>query len=241
MEITQQVAFVTGAGRGLGKHFVAELQRRGVTKIYAAARNPESIDVPGVVPVRLDVTDDATVTAAAELAQDVTLLVNNAGVSALAPFVKGDIDAIRHEMDVNVWGVLRTVRAFAPVLGANGGGAILNVLSQMAFRVFGIADSYSASKAAAWQLTNGVRLELAGQGTQLTALLMALVDTDMSAWAKPEDGWDLARPEDVVGAALDGVEAGVAEVYGDEMTRAWRARLGEPIESLYPEAFAHRA
>ncbi|MFC7879643.1 SDR family oxidoreductase [Isoptericola sp. NPDC057391] len=238
MDITNQIALVTGANRGIGRHFVAELLGRGATKVYAAARQPEAVDVPGATPLRLDVTDDDSVAAAAERAQDVTILVNNAGVAALTPFVGGDLEGARREMDVNYWGTLRMVRAFAPILGRNGGGGILDVLSQSAFRAFGFADTYGAAKAAAWQLTNGVRLELAGQGTQVTGLAMALVDTDMSGWARGQDDWALAEPLDVVRRALDGFAAGALEVFGDETTREWRSRLGEPAEALYPEAVA---
>lgn len=241
MEITQQVALVTGANRGIGRHFVTELLDRGAAKVYAAARRPEEVDVPGATPIRLDVTDDDSVAAVAEQAQDVTVLVNNAGVAALTPFLGGDLAGARREMDVNYWGTLRMVRAFAPVLGANGGGGILDVLSQSAFRAFGFADTYGAAKAAAWQLTNGVRLELAGQGTQVTGLAMALVDTDMSDWARGQDDWALAEPLDIVRRALDGFEAGAFEVLGDEMTREWRSRLGEPAEALYPQAVADPA
>jgi NAD(P)-dependent dehydrogenase (short-subunit alcohol dehydrogenase family) len=236
MEIKNQVALVTGANRGIGRHFVTELLRRGAAKVYAAARTPASVDVPGATPLRLDVTDDDSVTAVSEQAQDVTVLVNNAGVAALTPFVGGDLAGARREMEVNYWGTLRMVRAFAPILGSNGGGGILDVLSQSSFRAFGFADTYGAAKAAAWQLTNGVRLELAGQGTQVTGLAMALVDTDMSDWAKGQEGWALSEPLSIVRQALDGFEAGAFEVLGDEMTREWRARLGEPAEALYPQA-----
>jgi NAD(P)-dependent dehydrogenase (short-subunit alcohol dehydrogenase family) len=236
MEIKNQIALVTGANRGIGRHFVTELLDRGASKVYAAARAPESVDVPGAVPLRLDVTDEASVEAVAAAAGDVTLLINNAGVATLDGFVDGDLAAARLEMEVNYWGSLRMVRAFASILKANGGGAILNVLSQSSFRAFGFADTYGASKAAAWQLTNGVRLELAEQGTQVIGLAMALVDTDMSAWAKGADEWSLSDPADIARAALDGVEVGAFEVFGDEMTREWRSRLGEPAEALYPEA-----
>ena len=236
MEIRNQTALVTGANRGMGRHFVAELLDRGAAKVYAAARTPQAVDIPGAVPLRLDVTDDASVAAVAAAAADVTLLVNNAGVASLGGLVDGDLADARLEMEVNYWGTLRMVRAFAPILRANGGGGILNVLSQSSIRAFGFANTYGASKAAALMLTNGVRLELAGQGTQVTGLAVALVDTDMSAWAKDQEGWVLSDPADVVRAALDGFEAGALEVVADELTRAWRARLGEPTEALYPEA-----
>ena len=236
IDLTDQVALVTGANRGLGRHFADELLSRGAAKAYVTARHPEPTGDPREVPLALDVTQEQSVAAAAAAAPDVTLLINNAGVATLSPFLGEGLDGARQEMEVNYWGSVHMVRAFAPILKNNGGGAILNVLSQSAFRAFGFADTYGAAKAAAWQLTNGVRLELAGQGTQVTALAMALVDTDMSAWAKSEPGWSLADPVQVVRSALDGLEAGAAEVYGDEMTRDWRSRLGEPIERLYPQA-----
>lgn len=213
-----------------------QLVERGASKVYAAARTPFAPDHPGVVPLQLDVTDDASVAHAAAASSDVTLLVNNAGVASLSGIMNGDPDDARHEMEVNYWGVLRMIRAFGPILRENGGGGILNVLSQSSIRAFGFADTYGASKAAAWQLTNGARLELAAQGTQVTALAMALVDTDMSAWAKDQQKWSISDPADIVRAALDGFEAGAFEVMADDMTREWRARLGERAEALYPEA-----
>lgn len=234
MDITDQTALVTGANRGLGRYFVTELLNRGAAKVYATARRPKPATDPRVVPLPLDVTDARAVEAVATAAPDVTLLINNAGVTTLSTFLDGDLAGARQEMEVNYWGGLHMMRAFAPILTDNGGGAILNVLSQSAFRAFGFADTYGAAKAAAWQLTNGVRLELASQGTQVIGLAMALVDTDMSDWAKAE-GWPFAEPAEVVRAGLDGLEAGALEVYGDEMTRQWHARLGEPAEQLYPQ------
>jgi NAD(P)-dependent dehydrogenase (short-subunit alcohol dehydrogenase family) len=215
MEIQNQIALVTGANRGIGRSLVAELQRRGAAKVYAAARRPETVDVPGVVPLRLDVTDDASVTEAAAVATDVTLLINNAGVSTLAKLVDGAEADIRLEMETNYFGTLRMARAFAPVLGTNGGGAILNVLSVMAWMAYEFANGYAASKAAAWALTNGIRLELAGQGTQVTGLAMAGVDTDMMAWA---DGIEKTDPAEIARVAVDGIEAGAMEVLADEGT-----------------------
>lgn len=232
MEIENQIALVTGANRGIGRRLVAELQRRGAAKVYAAARRPETVDIPGAVPLRLDVTDDASVAEAAAVATDVTLLVNNAGVATLAKLVDGPEADIRLEMETNYFGTLRMVRAFAPVLGANGGGAILNVLSVMAWTAYEHSNGYSASKAAAWALTNGVRLELAGQGTQVTGLAMASVDTDMMAWA---DGIEKTDPAEIARLAVDGIEAGAMEVLGDENTRRWKARLGEDPALLYPQ------
>ncbi|MFD6155326.1 SDR family oxidoreductase [Nocardia sp. NPDC060256] len=231
MELENSIALVTGANRGIGRRFVTELQSRGALKIYAAARNPAEVDQPGVIPLRLDVTDDASVTAAAAAAGDVTLLINNAGMSTFAKLVDGAMPDIRQEMETNYFGTLRMVRAFAPVLAANGGGAVLNVLSVMAWMAYEHSNSYSAAKAAAWALTNGIRLELADQGTQVTGLAMASVDTDMMAGIDV----DKSDPALIARRALDGVRAGALEVLADAQTVAWKARLGEDPALLYPQ------
>ncbi|MEU6110738.1 SDR family oxidoreductase [Streptomyces albidoflavus] len=237
MDIRDEIALVTGANRGIGLAFVTELRRRGVKKVYAAARRPETLpELPGVVPLELDVTDTASVARAASTAADTTLLVNNAGVSTFARLTDGPEDDIRREMETNYFGPLRTVRAFAPVLAAGGGGAVLNVLSVMAWMAYEHSNSYGASKAAAWALTNGVRYELAGQGTQVTALAMASVDTDMMAGIEDEK----SAPEAIVRAALDGLEAGALEVLADDRTARWKARLGEDPALLYPHLAAAR-
>lgn len=234
MDIQNSIALVTGANRGIGRCFVTELRRRGAGKIYAAARRPETVDIPGVVPLQLDVTDDASVAAAAATAPDVTLLVNNAGVSTFARLADGAMSDIRLEMETNYFGTLRMARAFAPALAANGGGAVLNVLSVMAWMAYEHSNSYSASKAAAWALTNGLRLELAGQGTQVTGLAMASVDTDMMAGIDT----DKTDPALIARAALDGVQAGALEVLADAQTARWKARLGDDPAVLYPQLVA---
>ncbi|MFD5024554.1 SDR family oxidoreductase [Streptomyces sp. NPDC058373] len=235
MDIHKEIALVTGANRGIGRSFVAELRRRGAEKVYAAARRPETVPaLPGVVPLELDVTDAASVARAARTAADTTLLVNNAGVSTFARLTDGAEGDIRREMETNYFGPLRMVRAFAPVLAAHGGGAVLNVLSVMAWMAYEHSNSYGASKAAAWALTNGVRYELAGQGTQVTALAMASVDTDMMATIEDEK----SDPDTIVRAALDGLQAGSLEVLADGRTARWKARLGEDPALLYPHLAA---
>lgn len=220
MDINNSVALVTGANRGLGRAFAERLLERGARKVYATARRPETVDLPGVEVLPLDVTDPASVRAAAQAASDVTLLVNNAGVSG-TDLVTGSLDSVRRELETNVFGSLATIRELAPALAANGGGAIVNVLSAMSW--FGVngANSYHMTKAAAWAMTNGVRLELADQGTLVTAVHLGLADTDMSA------GWpvDKISPSDLADAALDGVEAGSAEVLADQWSRDVKARL----------------
>lgn len=234
MELSGSIALVTGANRGIGRHFAQQLLERGAEKVYATARNPGQVDLPGVEVLRLDVTDPASVAAAAAVATDVTLLVNNAGVSKYQNLVDGDLDLIRLELDTHLWGTLATVRAFAPLLAANGGGAILNVLSRMSWLSFLGANSYAVAKAAEWSLTNGIRLELAEQGTLVTGLLLSATETDMMA------GWDIPKndPADVVRAALDGIEAGSLEVLADDDTVATKASLSADPSVVYPQLAA---
>lgn len=221
MQIKNSTALVTGANRGLGRAFAQELMARGAAKVYAAARRPESIDIPGVIALPLDITDPAQVAAVAEVAADTNVLINNAGVTTFARASTGDLDDIRLEMETNYFGTLAMSRAFAPHLAAAGGGAILNVLSVMAWLGFEHSNTYGASKAATWALTNGLRVELAPQGTQVTGLVLASTDTDMMAWADI----DKNRPEDVVRAALDGMEAGQQEVLADDISVQAKANL----------------
>jgi NAD(P)-dependent dehydrogenase (short-subunit alcohol dehydrogenase family) len=222
-------ALVTGANRGLGRHFAEQLVKRGASRVYAAARRPETIDIPEVVPVRLDLTDSDTIRSAAATAADVTLLVNNAGVSHWTNLVTGDLDAVRAELQTNFWGTLAMVRAFAPILKAAGGGAILNVLSAQSWFAYPSTNGYHASKAAQWALTNGVRMELAGQGTLVTGLHLGAIDTDFSA------GYDGPKgdPADAARAGLDGIEAGLIEVIADDWSAHVKRSLAEDPTRLY--------
>jgi NAD(P)-dependent dehydrogenase (short-subunit alcohol dehydrogenase family) len=234
MEIQGSIAIVTGANRGLGRHFAAQLLERGAAKVYAGSRRIESVDLPGVEPVQLDITDPASVAAAAKTASDATILINNAGVATFANLIDGAEDAIRREMETNYFGTLNMVRAFAPVLGANGGGAVLNILSVLSWRSAGIGHAYSAAKAASWSLTNGARIELAAQGTQVVGLHVAGIDTDMLAGveAKKSDPADIAR------AGLDGIESGALEVLADPDTVEIKASLNADPGIIYPELAA---
>jgi NAD(P)-dependent dehydrogenase (short-subunit alcohol dehydrogenase family) len=230
MDFSKQVALVTGASRGLGRHFVQQLLARGV-KVYATARNPSQITIPGAQALYLDVTDPASVIEAAQIASDVTLLVNNAGVITRSNLVTSDLDDVRLELETNFFGTLNVVRAFAPVLAKQGGGAILNVLSRLSWVSYPGANGYAASKAAAWSLTNSIRLELAEQGTQVSGLLLSSTDTDMMA------GFDIPKnnPVDVVNLALDGVAAGELEIIADSDTAQVKAALSADPRLLYPQ------
>jgi NAD(P)-dependent dehydrogenase (short-subunit alcohol dehydrogenase family) len=221
MEINGSVALVTGANRGLGRHFALELLNRGARTVYATARDPRTVDLPGVRVLRLDITDPGSVAAAADVATDVSLLVNNAGVATYTNLLDGDLQQIRLEMETHYFGTLRVVRAFAPVLARNGGGAILNVLSVLSWANYDGANAYSAAKAAQWSLTNGIRMELSGQGTSVTGVHLGAADTDMMA------GFDVPKldPAHVAATALDGVAAGRTEVLVDDASRAAKAAL----------------
>ncbi|MGA4996115.1 SDR family oxidoreductase [Nonomuraea bangladeshensis] len=221
MDLTTSVALVTGANRGLGRVLAAQLLERGA-KVYAGARNPSAVDLPGAFPLQLDVTDPASVERVAKAAPDVTLLINNAGSSTGQSLVHGDLDRIRLEMETHYFGTLGVTRAFAPLIEANGGGAILNVLSVLSWLHPGGAGAYSAAKAAAWALTNAVRDELAPRGIAVSALHVAYMDTDMAAHVPAEQKTD---PAIVAALALDGIATGAREILADDVTRQVKAGL----------------
>lgn len=233
MDIRNTVALVTGANRGLGLAFAQALLAAGARKVYAAARDPASITLPGVVPLQLDVTDPVQVAAAVRAAGDVNLVINNAGISRGASFLSGGAaEAARAEFETNFFGPLALSQAFAPVLASQGGGAIVNVLSVLSWINLPGAATYSASKAAAWSLTNGLRQELKAQGTRVVALHVGFMDTDMTK------GIDLpkASPADVVAQVLDALATGRDEVYADELSRQVKAGLSAEKGSYRGEA-----
>ena len=222
MQIKNSVVLVTGANRGLGQAFVNALLEAGAAKIYAAARDPSSITLKGVVPIQLDVTSAADIAAAAKQCTDLTLLVNNAGIGRSASFLSsGSADAARAELETNFFGPLALSQAFAPILKANGGGAIVNVLSVLSWLNLSAAATYSASKSAAWSLTNGLRNELRAQGTQVVGVHVAFMDTDM---ARKMPG-PKADPLDVARQTLAALEAGQDEVLADALTRGVKQGL----------------
>jgi NAD(P)-dependent dehydrogenase (short-subunit alcohol dehydrogenase family) len=236
MNLQGATALVTGSNRGIGHHFAVELLHRGA-KVYATARRPELVDIPGAEVIGLDITDQASVEAVAKLADDVDVLINNAADTAGGNLVTGDLAAIRSTMDSNYYGTLAMIRAFAPILARNGGGAILNVLSAVAWTTVEGNTAYAAAKSAQWGLTNGVRVELAGQGTLVAALVPGLIGTqtliDYAANAGIEfpDG-AVTEPADLVRLALDGLEAGDIEIM-DRLGAEAKATLAGP-----PRAFS---
>jgi NAD(P)-dependent dehydrogenase (short-subunit alcohol dehydrogenase family) len=231
MQIANAVVLITGANRGIGLAFAREALARGARRVYAAARDPASVRIPGVYPIQLDVTDAEQVARAARDCGDVTLLVNNAGVAVTGGFLaEGGLESARRQLEVNFFGSLRMAQAFAPVLAANGGGALLNVLSIASWINRPLLGVYGATKSAAWALTNGLRHELRAQGTQVTGLHMGFVDTDLTR------GIDMPKstPEAIVRAAFDGLEAGFDEVLADEATR----QVKQSLSALVPAYLA---
>ncbi|MFC8078048.1 SDR family oxidoreductase [Streptomyces sp. NPDC057307] len=222
MELNNAVAVVTGANRGLGRRIAEQLLERGA-KVYAGARRPETVDLPGAVPLRLDITDPDSVRAAAAAAPDATLLINNAGISTHTPLVSGGLDRIRLELETHFFGTLQVTRAFAPVIEGNGGGSILNVLSVLSWIHPAGYGAYSAGKAAAWSLTDSIREELAPRGIQVSALHVGYMDTDMAEYVDPEQKTD---PASVAAQALDGLEKGTPEILADDLTRQVKRGLG---------------
>lgn len=232
MKLHGATALVTGANRGIGHYFATELLRRGA-KVYATARRPESVDVPGAEVLRLDITDQSAVDAVAEIAGDVDLLVNNAADTAGGNLVTGSLAAIRSTMDSNYYGTLAMIRAFAPILARNGGGAILNVLSAAAWTTVDGNTAYAAAKSAQWGLTNGVRLELEGQGTLVSAVVPGLIGTQTLFDFAERHGIQfpdgaVMDPADLVRLALDGLEAGDVEILDPLAVQSKAALAGPP-------------
>jgi NAD(P)-dependent dehydrogenase (short-subunit alcohol dehydrogenase family) len=230
MEITGKTALVTGANRGLGRHLAQELRDRGAT-VYAAARNPASVDLPGVIPIALDVTDPASVAAAAARTENVAILVNNAGSSTGASLLTGDLADARLEFDTHFFGTLEVIRAFAPQLAAQQHSAVLNILSVLSWVSIPGSGAYCAAKSAEWSLTNALRQELAPQGTRVSSLHVGYMDTDMARHVDAPK----SDPADIARIAIDGIAAGDAEIIADELSKRVLAGLSSGVAGLYPQ------
>ena len=235
MNIQESVAFVTGANRGIGKAFVEALVQAGVRRIYAAARSLETLNEvvaiasDRIIPIALDVTNIEQVNAAVQAAQDVTLLINNAGVIGSGGlFTPNSVETAQWEMNTNYFGTLSMVRAFAPILQRNGGGAIVNMLSVVSVASAPVFGSYSASKAALNSLTQDIRAELAMQGTQVVGVFPGPVDTAMTEGMSG----DKAEPISIAQAALQAVEAGLEDVYPDPVSQSAFAAIADPLKAV---------
>jgi NAD(P)-dependent dehydrogenase (short-subunit alcohol dehydrogenase family) len=231
MDISKQIALVSGANRGFGKCLALELLARGA-KVYAGARNPASIHLPGAIPLQLDITDPQSVAAAAEQAGDVTLLINNAGTSTGASLLRSELDDIHLEFNTHVFGTLSMIRAFAPVLEKNAGGTILNILSVLSWLSVNEAGAYSAAKSAEWGMTNALRLELAPKNIRVAGLHVAYMDTDMTTHIKTVPKAD---PKEIAKIAIDGIEADEYEILTDEISKTVQKGLAGGVNALYPQ------
>jgi NAD(P)-dependent dehydrogenase (short-subunit alcohol dehydrogenase family) len=228
MNLDGSVALVTGANGGLGREFVRQLLERGATKVYAGARRDVDWDDDRVVPLRLDVTDAGSVDAAVAAAEDVTLLVNNAGIVGPRSLLDSSMEQIREVFETNVFGPLALVRGFAPALAKAGGGAVVDVHSVLSW--LASPGAYSPSKAALWGLTNSLRLELADQGTQVLGAHLGYTDTPMIASLDVPK----ADPADIVARILDAVADGEDEAHADETSVNVRAALSTLTTGAFP-------
>ena len=227
-QIEGAAALVTGGNRGFGRALVDELLARGAAKVYATSRTPHPTRDERIIPLVLDVTDDESVAAAANDAPDVSIVVNNAGLSLRTSVLDSPVEDLRSELETNLFGTIRVARAFAPVLARHDSSALINVLSVLSW--YAMDGGYAVSKAAAWSATNSMRTRLLGQGTTVTAVHVGYMDTDMVA------DLDVPKtdPRDVAVQVADAIGAGDFEVLADDLTRSVKSRLAEDITSMYP-------
>src|ERR1700733_8649296 len=230
MEIEGSVALVTGASRGIGLAFARALLSRGAARVYAGVRRPEDFDEPGLEPLLLDVTNHQHIEAAAAKASDANIVINNAGIQAGPQLLQGSLDGARLEMEVNYLAPWALSRAFAPVLAANGGGVLVNMLSAASWRANPRTPGYGASKAAEWSLTNALRLGLREQGTVVVAVHVGYVDTDATK------GLDVPKvtASEVAEKTMEAIIRNDPEVLVDEAARRVRSLLSGPLDLLYP-------
>ena len=233
-QLAGSVVLVTGANGGLGTEFVRQALARGAGRVYATARKPQAWDDSRVVPLALDVTDAASIAEAAATAADTTIVISNAGGPGGSSLLTMPLDQVRAVYETNVFGPIAVAQAFAPVLARNGGGALVDIHSALSW--LAQPGAYPSTKAALWSVTNSLRLELAGQGTQVVGAHLGYTDTPMTA------GLDVAKadPRDIVAAIYDGLEAGEIEVLADDASRWVKQQLSQPLTALYPQLAASR-
>jgi NAD(P)-dependent dehydrogenase (short-subunit alcohol dehydrogenase family) len=234
MDITDSVVLVTGGNRGLGKALVQAFLGAGARKVYVGSRTPIETSDPRLVPIKLDITNEEDVATAAQTCQDVTILMNNAGVvdNISTTLLRApSVDGARQEMETNYFGTLAMVRAFAPILGKNGGGTLVNMLSVLSWFTTPISESYSASKYAALSLTQGIRIELRSQGTLVTAVHAGYIDTDMAAGVNAPK----TSPEEVAARIIEGIHNNQEEVLADQMSNEIKAVLASNPQMLYQQ------
>lgn len=231
-QINGATALVTGGNRGIGEALVRALYERGAAKVYATARDPRTVTHPDAVALPLEVTDASSVAELARAAGDVTILVNNAGVTLGTSYLESPVEQVQREFDINFFGPLRTTRAFAPIIERNGGGHVLNMHSALSWVAW--HGAYSATKSALWSQSNALRVDLKPRGIVVSGLHVGYVDTDMTA------GVDAPKttPDRVAELALDGIEADRYEILVDDVSRQVKAALSGDLTALYPSLAA---
>jgi NAD(P)-dependent dehydrogenase (short-subunit alcohol dehydrogenase family) len=230
MNIKDAVVLVTGGNRGLGKSLVQAFLAAGARKVYVASRTPIVTSDPRLQPIKLDITNAHDVAAAAETCQDVTILVNNAGIANHTAFITApSLDEARAEMETNYIGTLAMARAFAPVLKRNGGGTLVNMLSVLSWFTRPSLATYSASKYAALSLTEGIRIELHSQGTQVIAVHAGYIDTDMATNIDAPK----TSPDEVAASIIAGIRNNSEEVLADKPSHEIKAVLASNPKALY--------
>ncbi|TWU18133.1 SDR family oxidoreductase [Allorhodopirellula heiligendammensis] len=223
-DVKNKTVLVTGANRGIGKAILEEALQRGATKVYAAVRDVDSASPliaehgDRVVAIAFDLEDPASIVAAAKLAADTEVVVNNAGVLKSASAIDPNaIDSLQYEMNVNVYGLMRVAQAFAPVLKSSGGGALVQLNSVVSVKTFADVATYSASKAASYAITQGLRDSLRDQNTQVVSVHPGPIQTDMATAAGLEEN---AEPPSVVAMAIfDALAEGRFHVWPDSMAK----------------------
>ncbi len=229
MEIRESVALVTGANRGIGRAFVRALVDHGAARVYAGARDPATVVDQDAIPLQLDITSPADVAAAAAVAGDVTIVINNAGVDAQGTkLLAGTFDDAHDAMEINYFGTWAVSRAFAPILARNGGGALVNMLSVASWAGRPDFPAYAASKAAEWSLTQSLRAGLRDQGTLVVGVHAGFVDTDLSTWI---DAPKISAAS-VAEQTMQALANDSAEVLADDRSRQVKAALSQPVDSL---------
>ena len=228
MDLSQQVVLITGANRGLGKALAEVFVEHGA-KVYAGARKIQSVQLKNVIPIQLDVTDEQSIKEAAQIADDVTIIVNNAGIMSKSTI--GDLQVIEHEFMTNVAGPLKVTKAFSNIIERNGGGAVINILSALSWLTLPGTAGYSMTKAAAWSMTNAMRIELANKNIHVAGVHVAFIDTDLAASVTMPK----MNPKDVANAVIEGLKNKQYEIIVDETTKQIQHGLAGGVEALYPQ------
>ena len=227
MTIEGKTVLVTGANRGIGQALVEEALRRGAKRVYAGTRGSLVHSDPRVTPLNLDVTDTKQIESAAESVASLDILINNAGVALYDDL--SDRAALEQSLAVNLYGPWSVTQAFLPLL-TESRGTIVNNVSLMALAPFPITPAYAISKAAAFNMTQSLRMLLAGRGVKVHAVLTGPTDTDMTR------GFEIpkASPESVAHAVFDGVENGEEDIFPDPMSEtvaeSWRTGAVKELE-----------